>query len=91
MKLIKTIYFDEGSAADYIQICSGGELKKTTEFISEASGNAGANSNGELEINAKDKGLPKLFKALTGVGAQISVGGNAGVEAKKTKNCKNYS
>ena len=35
MRFVKVIYFDEGSAADYMQITSGGDLKKTTEFITD--------------------------------------------------------
>ena len=43
---LKIIYFDETFVADYMQIIAGGELKKTTEFVTEASseisGHAGA-------------------------------------------------
>ena len=32
---LKIIYFDESFVADFLQIIAGGELKKTTEFITE--------------------------------------------------------
>lgn len=82
MNFIKVIYFDEGSAADYIQITSGGELKKTVEFISDVTGDAGANVDAEVAINSKRKGIPTLFKALTGFGIDASVKAHAGVETK---------
>ena len=34
---LKIIYFDESFVADFLQIIAGGELKKTTEFITEVS------------------------------------------------------
>lgn len=37
MKFIKIIYFDESFVADFMQIIAGGEIKKTTEFISNVS------------------------------------------------------
>ena len=88
MRFVKVIYFDEGSAADYMQITSGGELKKTTEFITDVTGDAGANVKVEADVNSKGKGLPTLFKALTGFGVEASVEGHAGVEAKKEKIAK---
>lgn len=32
---LKIVYFDEAFVADFMQIIAGGELKKTTEFITE--------------------------------------------------------
>ena len=88
MRFVKVIYFDEGSAADYMQITSGGELKKTTEFITDVTGDAGASVEVEVNANSKGKGLPTLFKALTGFGVEASLEGHAGVEAKKEKIAK---
>ena len=88
MKFVKVIYFDEGTAADYMQITSGGELKKTTEFITDVTGDAGSEAKAEVNVNTKGKGLPTLFKALTGIGFEATVEGHAGVEAKKGKIAK---
>ena len=88
MKFIKVIYFDEGTAADYMQITTGGELKKTTEFIADVSGNAGGSANAEVSAGTKGKGLPALFKALTGASIEASAEGHTGVEAKKEKIAK---
>lgn len=41
---LKIIYFDEMFVSDFMQVIAGGELKKTTEFISEV--------NSEIEGNA---------------------------------------
>lgn len=88
MRFVKVIYFDEGTAADYMQITSGGELKKTTEFIADVTGDAGAAAQAEVRVSTKGKGLSTLFKALTGVGVEASLEGHAGVEAKKEKIAK---
>ena len=88
MRFVKVIYFDEGTAADYMQITSGGELKKTTEFITGVTGEAGADVQADLSINKKGNGLTALFKALIGVGGEASIEGHAGVEAKKEKIAK---
>ena len=88
MKFVKVIYFDEGTAADYMQITSGGELKKTTEFITDVTGDAGAGAQGKVSANAKGKGLPALFKALTGIGTEVSLDGHTDVEAKKERIAK---
>ena len=42
MKFVKIIYFDESTVADFMQIISGGEFKKTTEFISSVNTDIGA-------------------------------------------------
>lgn len=88
MKFVKVVYFDEGTAADYLQITSGGELKKTTELIADITGNAGIGVQAEANVNAKRKGLPTLFKALTGVGLEASLEGHAHADAKKEKIAK---
>ena len=47
---LKIIYFDEMFVSDFMQVIAGGELKKTTEFISEV--------NSEIEGNASmDAGI----------------------------------
>lgn len=89
MRFVKVIYFDEGTAADYMQIVSGGEMKKTTEFISNISGGADVEAKAELKLDSKSKGLPHLFKTLLGFGVDTSVGGNGDIEFKKEKIAKN--
>lgn len=44
---LKVIYFDEAFVADFMQIIAGGELKKTTEFITEV--NSGIEGNTGVE------------------------------------------
>lgn len=47
-KLSKVVYFDEGSATDFIQIVHDGELKKTSELFSSESNN----DNGSVKLKA---------------------------------------
>lgn len=89
MKFVKVIYFDEGTAADYMQIVSGGELKKTTEFITDIVDHAEIEAEASAGITTKEKSLPQLFKMLTGLSFTANIGGGAGVEAKKQKIAKN--
>lgn len=89
MKFVKVIYFDEGTAADYMQIISGGELKKTTEFITDITDHAEMGVEASAGISTKEKSLPQLFKMLTGLSFTANIDGGAGVEAKKEKVAKN--
>ena len=41
---LKIVYFDESFVADFMQIIAGGELKKTTEFITEVNLGCGGRS-----------------------------------------------
>lgn len=88
MNFVKVIYFDEGTAADYMQITSGGELKKTTEFVTNLSGKAEADAGAGVDLHKKKSGVINLFKALTGFGAEASVYMNADIVAKKDKIAK---
>lgn len=44
---LKIVYFDEAFVADFMQIIAGGELKKTTEFITEV--NSGIEGTADIE------------------------------------------
>lgn len=89
MRFVKVIYFDEGTAADYMQITSGGELKKTTELISDVAGDAGASVEVEATLGTKRKdGIPSLFKALVGIGVDASAEGHVSVDGKKERIAK---
>ncbi len=44
---LKIVYFDEAFVADFMQIIAGGELKKTTEFITEV--NSGIEGTAGIE------------------------------------------
>jgi len=89
LKFIKVIYFDESSVADFIQIVAGGELKKTTEFITEVNTNAQVDVNAEAAIgNTTSKGLPKLFDFLgVRLGASVKAEGHG--DASRSRIVKN--
>ena len=48
---LKIIYFDEAFVADFMQIIAGGELKKTTEFITEV--NSGIEGAAGVEFSKR--------------------------------------
>lgn len=83
MKFVKIIYFDEGSATDYIQLVNGGVLKRTTELIAEA--NENAEIEAEVGLSVGKKGL---FRLLGGAGLNASIEGKAGVDFQKDKIAK---
>lgn len=86
MKFSKVVYFDEGSAADYMQIIAGGNMKKTTELISDVSSDANTSFSGDVGVSTK--GLSALFKVLGGVKVEADISGQAGIEAKNEKIAK---
>lgn len=65
-KLSKVVYFDEGSATDFIQIVHDGELKKTSELFSSESNN----DNGSVKTESMI-GIGAVFKGLIGARASV--------------------
>ena len=76
MNFIKLIYFDESFVADFIQIIAGGELKKTTEFITNVNLGGEASGNMEASIGGDKTGLSKLVEFISGasIGASAKAG-----------------
>lgn len=89
MKFVKVIYFDESTVADFMQIISGGEFKKTTEFISSVNTDMGADAEINADADTDKKGVPKLFSFLSGITFNASVKGNADINRKSEKIAKN--
>lgn len=58
---LKIIYFDEAFVADFMQIIAGGELKKTTEFITEV--NSGVDGTAGID-GSIGHGKRKLFNEV---------------------------
>lgn len=68
-KFIKTVYFDEGSATDFIYVVGGGkETNKTEEIVNKTSDIA---AQAEAEINGK-KGLFSVLSAKIGFTGTVS-------------------
>lgn len=86
---LKIIYFDETFVADYMQIIAGGELKKTTEFVTEASSELSGNVGAGAGIAPDIKGLPKLFKFLSGISLSAEVEGDIDLSRTKEKIARN--
>lgn len=86
---LKIIYFDESFVADFMQIIAGGELKKTTEFISEV--NSGIEGAGGVEggISTEKNGLSKIFSFLSGATVTAEAGVHATLSRKSDKIARN--
>lgn len=89
MKFVKVIYFDESSVADYMQIISGGEFKKTTEFITNISSDMSAAAGVDASIGTTGKNIPKLFSFLSGISLNASTNGDIDINRKKEKIARN--
>lgn len=86
---LKIIYFDESFVADFMQIIAGGELKKTTEFISEISSDLDADTGINGSIGSEKSGLPKIFSFLSGFSFNAQANANANISRKSDRVAKN--
>lgn len=86
---LKIIYFDEAFVADFMQIIAGGELKKTTEFISEVSSEIEGNAGVDASISTEKNGLTKIFSFLSGATINAEAGINANLSKKSDRIAKN--
>lgn len=68
--LHKLVYFDEGSATDYIQLVNGGEISVVEELLKETE--TGAHADAGAKVNGKTK----LLQMLLGVDATLGISGN---------------
>lgn len=89
MRFIKVIYFDESSVADYMQIISGGEFKKTTEFITSISSDTNAEAEVEGNIGTSKQNIPKLFSFFSGISFNASAKASTDINKKKDRIAKN--
>lgn len=89
MKFVKIIYFDESFVADFMQIIAGGEIKKTTEFISNVSADVQGEGNASASIGTEGKGVSKLFSFLSGVSLNAEVSASTETSYKRDKVVKN--
>ena len=72
-----------------MQIVAGGEMKKTTEFISSVSAEVQGDASAEASIGTEVKGLPKLFSFLSGIKVNTSAKAEADASCKKDRVVKN--
>lgn len=86
---LKIVYFDEAFVADFMQIIAGGELKKTTEFITEV--NSGIEGTADIEggTGTEKNALSKIFSFLSGATINVEAGVNANLSRKSDKIAKN--
>lgn len=75
--------------SDFMQIIAGGELKKTTEFISEIHSDIKGNARLDAGIGAEKSVLPKIFNFLTGTKFNVEVSTDASASRKKDRMAKN--
>ena len=86
---LKIIYFDEMFVSDFMQVIAGGELKKTTEFISEVNSEIEGNASMDAGIGTEQSGLSKIFSFLSGGKINIEVGADANAMRKSERLAKN--
>ncbi len=86
---LKIIYFDEMFVSDFMQIIAGGELKKTTEFISEVNSEIEGKASMEAGIGTEQSGLSKVFSFLSGGKINVDVGTDASALRKSERLAKN--
>lgn len=86
---LKIVYFDEAFVADFMQIIAGGELKKTTEFITEVNSEIGGNTGIEASLGTERAVLPKIFNFLSGATFKAEAGVNANLSKKSDRIAKN--
>lgn len=86
---LKIVYFDEAFVADFMQIIAGGELKKTTEFITEVNSEIDGNLAGQASVGTEKNGLTKLFSYLSGVKINAEAGASAELTRKSDRIAKN--
>lgn len=73
MGIVKVVYFDEGSATDYVQVHEGGELSNVMMLIDEDANSGEAGASAKIGVKAK------LLRALAGIDAAAGV--DAGIRA----------
>lgn len=86
---LKIIYFDESFVADFMQIIAGGELKKTTEFITEVNSDIEGNAGADASIGTEKNGLSKVFSFLSGATINVEAGVNANLSKRSDRIAKN--
>lgn len=86
---LKIIYFDEAFVADFMQVMAGGELKKTTEFITEVNSGIEGNAGVDVSIGTEKNGLSKIFSFLSGATINVEAGANTNISRKSDRIAKN--
>ena len=86
---LKIIYFDEAFVADFMQIIAGGELKKTTEFITEVNSGVGGAVGIEGSMGTEKNGLSKIFSFLSGATLNVEASVDASIARKSDRIAKN--
>ena len=86
---LKIVYFDEAFVADFMQIIAGGELKKTTEFITEVNAGIEGAAGIQAGIGTETNALSKIFNFLSGATINAEAGVNANLSRKSNRIAKN--
>lgn len=86
---LKIVYFDEAFVADFMQIIAGGELKKTTEFITEVNAGIEGAAGVQAGIGTETNALSKIFNFLSGATINAEAGVNTNLSRKSNRIAKN--
>lgn len=86
---LKIIYFDEPFVSDFLQIIAGGELKKTSEFLSELHNGAEVGAEIGAKAGSDVKGIAKLFSIFSGIDINVSGKASADISYNRDRIIKN--
>ena len=87
---IKIIYFDESTVTDLIQIVNGGNMKTTTDFITDIESELKGNAEVGVSVDTnQSKGISKVFSFLSGINVEASADAGGNISRKKDKVVKN--
>ena len=86
---LKIVYFDEAFVADFMQIIAGGELKKTTEFITEVNSGIEGTAGIEGGVGTEKNALSKIFTFLSGATINAEASVNTNLSRKSDRIAKN--
>lgn len=89
MKFVKVIYFDESSVSDYMQIIAGGNLKKTTEYVTSMKAELSADASAGAGVGQSKVSIAKVLSTLGGLSVQAKVNGTADINKASEKIAKN--
>ena len=86
---LKVVYFDEAFVEDFMQIIAGGELKKTTEFLTEVNSGIEGTADVEIGLGTEKNGLSKIFSFLSGATINAETGIHGNLSRKSDRIAKN--
>lgn len=86
---LKIIYFDESFVADFMQIIEGGELKKTSEFLTAVESEVSGDADIKGSMGTNTNSFTKIFSFLTGASLAADASVDLNISRKTERMAKN--